>query len=118
MNHVGTALGGALVRLVDSRIVAVDRSRDDAEAVFQRQRHAAGFVVLELGHAHENVGVLESVIEIERRVHVGRAGDFEPRVALALAEVVGVLEFDAGRGTGERAHVPTGIEHVLFERTA
>src|SRR5712692_940698 len=110
MANGAAAVDRLFVRLIDAGAVTVDRSRRVAEAVFERQRHAAGFVVLEFGHAHENVGVLENVVEIERRVHVGRAGDFEPRVALALAKIVGVFEFDAGRGIGERAHVPAGIE--------
>ena len=104
--------------LVLSRIVAVNGSRRVAEAVLERERHPASRMVLELRHADENVGVFERMVQVERGIDIRRDGNLEPRIALALAEVIGVFKLHVGRGTGQRAHVPTRIEHVLFERPA
>ena len=65
---------GTFVRLVDAGIVAVDGSGRDAEAVLHGERDAAGRVILQLGHADEDVGVVVGVVQIVGREHVGAPG--------------------------------------------
>ena len=113
--HVPAA-GRVFVGFVDAGVVAVNRSRKAAKAVLQRQRDAARRMVLELGQADEHIRILESAVQVVSRVHVGVGRDLEARVALALAEGVGVLELHARGCRLERAHVPARIEHGFFER--
>ncbi len=116
MDHVGAARGGLLVGLVHAGIVAVDRRRNAAEAVLQRKRHAAIDMVLELGQADEHVGIFVGLVHHVLGIHVGRAGEFEARVLLALAEPVGVFELHARGGGLQRAHIPAGIQDHVFQR--
>ena len=117
VDHVGAALGGLLVGVVHARVVAIDRGGNATETVLQRERHTAIGMILELGHANEHVGVFVGLVHHVLGVHVRRAGNFEARVLLALAEPVGVFEFHAGGGGLQGAKIPAGIEHHVFQRS-
>lgn len=73
-------------------------------------------MVLQFGEGDEDVGFLVGVVEIVGGKDGAAAGNRETGVSFALAEGVGVFEFDVGRGVLEGADVPAGVEQIFFER--
>src|SRR2546426_536627 len=78
MENLAAPGTGRLIGLMLAGIVAVDRGGRGAEDVLERQRDAAGGVVLQLGHAYEDVGILVGVVQIVCRIHIAALRHFEP----------------------------------------
>jgi hypothetical protein len=114
--HLQPSFGGTFVGRLAPRVVTVNGSRGDAEAVLQRQRDAASRMVLQLGHRHEHVGLLVSRVQLVSREDPADAGHLEARVALAFAQRVRVLELDVRGGAAQGPDVPAGIEQVFLQR--
>ena len=110
------ALGWTLIGFVIPGVVAIIGSWGDAENILHGQCDAASGVILKLGHAHEEISLFVRLVQIESREDGASTRNFEALVSFAGSQGVGVFENDI-RGNGfELPDVPTGIQHVLFER--
>src|SRR5581483_4233686 len=102
----------------DGLPVAIQAHRRDAEEVLDADGETHFLVVLHLAQAYEKIAVFIGMVQLERRKDVRLALDPQQGVLLALAERVGVLEFDHRRCIANCSDIPTPREQLVLEFVA
>ena len=97
-------------RILVRRVLTVQRGGGHAEEVLDRERHARGKMVFELGNGNEDVGLLVRTIDVEGRKEESTPGNLEPAVLCPFAAIASVLEghtVAAGRLDPRISHPPS-----------